>query len=43
MRNYTDDQILMFSDEINAMPRKRLSYRTPEELFEEYLDQIYKI
>lgn len=43
MRNYTDDQILMFSDEINAMPRKRLSYCTPEELFEEYLDQIYKI
>ena len=36
MRNYADDQVLMFSDEINAMPRKRLSYRTPEELFEEH-------
>ena len=43
MSNYTDDQVLMFSDEINATPRKRLSYRTPEELFEKYLDQIYKL
>jgi IS30 family transposase len=43
MSNYTDDQILMFADEINATPRKRLSYRTPEELFEKYLDQICKL
>lgn len=43
MSNYTDDQVLMFSDEINATPRKRLCYRTPEELFEKYLDQIYKL
>lgn len=43
MCNYTDDQVLMFSDEINAMPRKRLNYRTPEELFEQHLDQIYKL
>ncbi|MEG1926904.1 MAG: IS30 family transposase, partial [Ruthenibacterium sp.] len=43
MSNYTDDQVLMFSDEINAMPRKRLRYRTPEELFEKHLDQIYKL
>lgn len=43
MQNYTDDQILMFSDEINAMPRKRLGYRTAEELFEDQLDQIYHL
>lgn len=43
MNNYTDEQILMFSDEINAMPRKRLGYRTPEELFEEQLDKIYQL
>jgi IS30 family transposase len=43
MRNYTDDQVLMFSDEINTMPRRRLNYRTPEELFEDHLDQIYKL
>lgn len=40
---YTDEQILIFSDEINATPRKRLGYRTPEELFEEYLDIIYSL
>lgn len=43
IKNYTDDQILMFSDEINAMPRKRLGYRTAEELFEEHLDRIYRL
>jgi IS30 family transposase len=35
------EQILMFADEINAMPRKRLSYQTPEELFDAQLDKIY--
>ena len=43
IQNYTDDQILMFSDEINAMPRKRLGYRTAEELFDEHLDRIYRL
>lgn len=38
MRNYADDQVFMIADEINAMPRKRLGYRTLEELFEKYLD-----
>lgn len=42
MDNYSIDQILMISDEINATPRKRLGYRTPEELFEEQLDKIYQ-
>lgn len=42
MNNYSDEQVLMFSDEINAMPRKRLQYSTPEELFEEHLDHIYR-
>ena len=43
MRNYTDDQFLMFADEINSTPRKRLGYRTAEELFKEQLDLIYAI
>ena len=43
IQNYTDDQILMFSDEINAMPRKRLGYHTAEELFDQHLDHIYRI
>lgn len=41
IHDYTDEQILMFADEIDALPRKRLCYRTPEELFEEQLDRIY--
>lgn len=41
IHDYTDERILMFSDEIDAFPRKRLCYRTPEELFEEQLDRIY--
>ena len=41
IRDYSDEQILQFADEINATPRKRLGYRTPEELFELQLDSIY--
>lgn len=37
----TNKQILLFADEINATPRKRLDYRTPENLFEAQLDRIY--
>lgn len=42
VRNYTEDEILMFSDQINALPRKRLGYYTPETLFERHLDRIYQ-
>lgn len=42
MFGYTDEQVLMFSDEMNSTPRKRLGYRTPEELFEGHLDEIYR-
>ena len=41
MNGFTPEQILMFADEINATPTKRLGYRTPEELFETELDRIY--
>ena len=41
IHSYTAEQIRMFSDEINSMPRKRLDYCTPEELFEVQLDAIY--
>lgn len=41
IHEYTDEQILCFADEINAIPRKRLGYQTPEELFEQHLDRIY--
>ena len=41
IQNYTDEAILMFADEINVLPRKRLRYRTPEELFDAQIDLIY--
>lgn len=40
---YSAEQILSFADEMNALPRKQLGYCTPEELFEEFLDQVYSV
>lgn len=40
---YSAEQILEFADEINALPRKILGYCTPEELFDEFLDQVYSV
>lgn len=40
---FSDENILMFADEINGLPRKRLRYRTPEELFDEQLDRIFAL
>ena len=39
--DYTADQILVFADFINGLPRKILNYHTPDELFEKELDRIY--
>ena len=33
--------ILAAADELNGRPRKKLGYRTPEELFDEFLDSVY--
>lgn len=42
MNEFSADEVREFSDEINALPRKRLGYATPEELFEDELDRIYQ-
>ena len=39
--NYSVDDIAFVEDWMNGLPRKRLGYRTPEELFDEQLDRIY--
>ena len=39
--DYTADEIMIFADIINGLPRKFLGYRTPEELFDAELDRIY--
>jgi len=41
IEHYSAEQIMSFADEMNALPRKQLGYRTPEELFEEFLDKVY--
>ena len=39
--NYSNEQILEFADEMNALPRKQLEYAIPEELFDSFLDAVY--
>ena len=40
---HTADDLFLIADEINRLPRRRLDYRTPDELFENELDNIYNI
>lgn len=41
--DYSADDILLFADLINSLPRRLLKYRTPEELFEKQLDCVYAV
>jgi len=41
MEKYSADYILASADELNGRPRRKLAYRTPEELFEAFLDKVY--
>ena len=41
IEKYTPEDVLRFADELNSRPRKRLGYRTPEELFDAFLDSLY--
>ena len=40
---YTIDEISRIEDWINTLPRRKLNYKTPEALFDQYLDAIYSI
>ena len=40
--NYSDDDIAFIADRMNGLPRRIFEYRTPEELFDEELDNIYR-
>ncbi len=40
---YSEEEILHFADEINARPRRILGYRTADEVFDEFLDEVYAI
>ena len=41
VNDYSADEILIFGDIINNLPRKILGYYTPDELFDAELDRIY--
>lgn len=41
INDYSADDILIFGDIINNLPRKILGYYTPDELFDAELDRIY--
>ena len=38
---FSAEYILAAANELNGRPRKKLGYRTPEELFDEFLDSVY--
>ena len=41
IEQYSDEDILTAADELNGRPRRKLGYRTPEELFEAFLDSVF--
>lgn len=41
IETFSPEYILYAADERNGRPRKKLGFRTPEELFEEFLDSVY--
>lgn len=41
IEQYADEDILTAADELNGRPRRKPGYRTPEELFEAFLDSVY--
>lgn len=43
INKYSLDDISFIEQWMNTLPRKILNYKTPEELFEAYLDKIYEI
>lgn len=40
---FTAENILYFTDEMSTMPRKSLDYTAPEELIDEFLEQVYSV
>ncbi len=43
IEDYSPEDILHAADALNGRPRKKLGYRTPEELFDEFLDAVYSV
>ncbi len=43
IEHFTDEDILQMADALNQRPRRILDYRTPTELFDKFLDEVYTI
>lgn len=41
IEDFSDEDILAAADELNGRPRRKLGYRTPEELFDAFLDCVF--
>ena len=41
IEHFSSEEILAAADSMNGLPRKKLDYATPEELFEAFLDSAY--
>ena len=41
LERYSDEDVLSAADELNGRPRRNLGYRTPEELFDAFLDSVF--
>ena len=41
IEQFSDEDVLTAADELNGRPRRKLGYRTPEELFEAFLDSVF--
>ncbi len=40
---YSDEDVRAAADELNGRPRRKLGYRTPEELFDAFLDSVFTV
>ena len=43
IERFSDEDILKIADMLNQRPRRVLGYHTPDELFDEFLDEVYAI
>ncbi len=41
IEKFSSEEIVAAADSMNALPRKKQDYATPEELFEAFLDSVY--
>lgn len=41
LEGYSNEDVLTAADELNGRPRRKLGYRTPEELFDAFLDSVF--